>query len=188
MTGNRTSLTTDRPALFAPRSVALIRGTVLRIALGALIFSCTASAIAGDQQARTNTDSSNLSAGAKLRHWFQTGQASWYGMKFQGHKTATGEAFNMNAFTCAHRNLPLGSWLRVTNLRNRKSVIVRVNDRGPMIESRIVDLSYAAANAVGLHGTGKVGLEVVPPTDPQLVKDLLAQLSPAEIPQLIPHR
>ncbi len=66
----------------------------------------------------------------------------------------------MNGLTCAHRSAPLGSWLRVTNLRNQRSVLVRVNDRGPMVEGRVIDLSYAAARAVGLTGIGRVRLEV----------------------------
>ncbi len=100
------------------------------------------------------------SAVAALHRWFETGKASWYGLKFQGHATATGERYDMNDLTCAHRSAPLGSWLRVTNLRNQRSVLVRVNDRGPMVDDRIVDLSYAAARAVGLTGIGRVRLEV----------------------------
>ncbi len=109
-------------------------------------------------------------------HWFQIGQASWYGPHFQGKKTANGEAFDMNSLTCAHRSLPLGSWVRVTNLKNRKTVFVRVNDRGPVPENRVVDLSYAAARAVGLAGVGKVKLEAVRGGDPQMARDLVAQL------------
>ena len=100
------------------------------------------------------------SAVAALHRWFETGKASWYGLKFQGRATATGERYDMNDLTCAHRSAPLGSWLRVTNLRNQRSVLVRVNDRGPMVDDRIVDLSYAAARAVGLTGIGRVRLEV----------------------------
>ena len=94
--------------------------------------------------------------------WFQLGAASWYGKLFQGHPTASGESFNMYDLTCAHRSLPLGSLIRVTNLRNHKSVVVRVNDRGPLPDNRIVDLSYAAASSLGFQGVAKVGLELVP--------------------------
>jgi rare lipoprotein A len=94
--------------------------------------------------------------------WYQLGHASWYGHYFQGHPTASGESYNMYDLTCAHRSLPLGSLLRVTNLRNHKTVVVRVNDRGPVPDDRIVDLSYAAANLLGLHGVAKVGIEVLP--------------------------
>jgi rare lipoprotein A len=96
-------------------------------------------------------------------HWFQTGRASWYGKLFQGRTTASGEAFDMNEMTCAHRSLPLGSLIKVTNLRNHKSVIVRVNDRGPVPETRIVDLSYAAARFLGFgaRGIAPVRLELI---------------------------
>ena len=90
----------------------------------------------------------------KATRWTQTGKASWYGRGFQGHRTASGEAFDLNILTCAHRTLPIGSVVRVTNLTNRRSIVVRVNDRGPIGEGRIVDLSYAAARALGFHGRG----------------------------------
>ena len=95
-------------------------------------------------------------------HWFQLGHASWYGKLFQGQPTASGESYNMYDLTCAHRSLPLGSLVRVTNLHNRKSVVVRVNDRGPVADNRIVDLSYAAAISLGFQGVAKVRLELVP--------------------------
>jgi rare lipoprotein A len=82
----------------------------------------------------------------------------------------------MNGLTCAHRSLPLGSWIRVTNLKNRKSVFVRVNDRGPVPENRIVDLSYGAAQAVGISGLARVKLETLRPGDPEMAKQLIAQL------------
>ena len=96
-------------------------------------------------------------------HWYEIGRASWYGKLFQGHETASGENFDMNALTCAHRSLPLGSLIRVTNLRNHKSVVVRVNDRGPVPEDRVVDLSYAAAHFLGFseRGTARVRLDLV---------------------------
>jgi rare lipoprotein A len=99
----------------------------------------------------------------KKRHWYQIGRASWYGDDFQGQKTASGENFDENEMTCAHRSLPLGSLIRVTNLRNHKTVVVRVNDRGPMPESRVVDLSYAAARFLGFssRGTAPVRLDLV---------------------------
>jgi rare lipoprotein A len=111
----------------------------------------------------------------KTKHWYEIGKASWYGQHFQGKKTANGEAFDMNSLTCAHRNLPLGSWVRVTNLRNRKSIFVRVNDRGPLPGDRIIDLSYAAAQAVGIQGLGKVKLEVLHNGDSEMAQALLAQ-------------
>jgi rare lipoprotein A len=97
------------------------------------------------------------------QHWFQFGRASWYGHALQGLPTATGEAYDMNAMTCAHRTLPLGSLVRVTNLRNHRSLVLRVNDRGPMVETRVVDLSYAAAKRLGFsaRGTAKVRIDLV---------------------------
>jgi rare lipoprotein A len=97
-------------------------------------------------------------------------------LKFQGRKTATGEAFDMNSMTCAHPTLPMGTWLRVTNLKNRKTAFVRVNDRGPVLETRIVDLSFAAAQTLGLAGVGKVKLEAVRESDPDLAKALMARV------------
>jgi rare lipoprotein A len=82
----------------------------------------------------------------------------------------------MNTMTCAHPSLPMGTWLRVTNLKNRRITFVRVNDRGPVVDGRIVDLSYAAARAVGLAGIGKVKLEAVGESDPDLDRALVAQV------------
>src|SRR5205823_6298814 len=79
----------------------------------------------------------------------QTGKASWYGDPHHGRKTASGEVFDMYALTAAHRTLPLGSRVRVTNLANGRAVDVRINDRGPTLADRIIDLSYAAARALG---------------------------------------
>lgn len=91
----------------------------------------------------------------------QEGDASWYGPGFHGKRTASGEIFNMNALTAAHRTLPLPSLVRVTNLANQQSVIVRVNDRGPFHSNRIIDLSYAAAKRIGLLSVGRVAIEPV---------------------------
>lgn len=115
---------------------------------------------------------------AKHRHWLEEGIASWYGAKFQGRTTAGGELFDMNQMTCAHRSLPLGTWLRVTNLRNHRAAFVRVNDRGPILEDRIVDLSFAAAQTLGLDGVGlgQVRLEAVSLSDPDLAVAMVAQL------------
>jgi rare lipoprotein A len=112
----------------------------------------------------------------KARRWYQVGVASWYGSYFQGRKTADGERFDMNRMTCAHPTLPMGTWLRVTNLKNRQSTFVRVNDRGPVVEGRIIDLSAAAARVLGLSGVGKVRLEAVRPSDPELAMALVSQL------------
>ncbi len=91
------------------------------------------------------------------------GYASWYGQKFHGHLTSNGETYNMFAMTAAHKTLPLPSYVRVTNLDNNKQIIVRVNDRGPFHDNRVIDLSYAAAVQLDYKnkGTARVKLEVI---------------------------
>ena len=93
----------------------------------------------------------------------ETGIASWYGEKFHGHKTSNGEVFDMYLASAAHKSLPIPSFLRVTNLDNNRSLVVRVNDRGPFHGDRIIDLSYAAALKLGYadRGTARVQLEAI---------------------------
>jgi rare lipoprotein A len=86
----------------------------------------------------------------------QSGRASWYGPGFHGRRTASGETFNTNAMTAAHRTLPFGTRVRVVNKRTGKSVIVRINDRGPYAHGRVIDLSRASAQAIGISGVGSV--------------------------------
>jgi rare lipoprotein A len=88
----------------------------------------------------------------------QSGAASWYGPGFHGKRTANGETFNTNDLIAAHKTLPFGTQLRVTNERTGKSVVVRINDRGPYAHGRVIDLSKAAAQAVGIEGVGQVSL------------------------------
>src|ERR1700740_2564996 len=97
---------------------------------------------------------------------YQVGTASWYGQNFEGKPTASGEPYDMYDMTAAHLTLPMGSYVRVTNLRNGKAVIVRVNDRGPIVPGRIIDVSYGAAQALQMkaHGLQRVRLDLVPPT------------------------
>ncbi|MCC2615817.1 septal ring lytic transglycosylase RlpA family protein [Aestuariibacter halophilus] len=92
-----------------------------------------------------------------------TGEASWYGQKFHGHKTANGETYDMFKMSAAHKTLPLPSFVRVTNLENGRQAIVRVNDRGPFHSDRVIDLSYAAAMKLDIikTGTGKVKLDIM---------------------------
>ena len=85
---------------------------------------------------------------------FQQGKASWYGPRFHGRKTSSGEKFNQNALTAAHPSLPFGSKIEVTDVTSGKKVTVRINDRGPFIRGRILDLSYAAANELGIVRKG----------------------------------
>lgn len=103
----------------------------------------------------------NTVASNTVRKFSQTGMASWYGRQFHGRKTASGEMFDMNAMTAAHRSLPLNCYIRVTNKNNGKSVVVKVNDRGPFHGNRVLDLSYGAAKQLGITnaGTTKVSIE-----------------------------
>ena len=94
-------------------------------------------------------------------HRAETGKASWYGKAHQGKRTASGERFDMHALTAAHRTLPFGTIVRVTDLRSGKSVNVRINDRGPFHHDRIIDLSYEAARKLGFVGRGTTRVEVV---------------------------
>ena len=90
----------------------------------------------------------------------QTGRASWYGQAHHGRKTASGEIYDMTQLTAAHRTLPLGTRVRVTNVGNGRSVVVRINDRGPFIDGRIIDLSQAAAREIGAIGAGVVSVQL----------------------------
>ena len=93
----------------------------------------------------------------------ETGLASWYGEPYHGRATASGEIFDMNRWTAAHRTLALGTWVEVTNLTNAKHVQVRINDRGPFVEGRVIDLSRAAARDIGMErqGIARVHLQVI---------------------------
>ena len=93
----------------------------------------------------------------------QRGIASWYGTRFHGRRTSSGEPYDMYAMTAAHKRLPLSSYVRVTNLHNGRQAVVKVNDRGPFHEHRVIDLSYAAATKLGIlaEGTGLVEIEVI---------------------------
>jgi rare lipoprotein A len=90
----------------------------------------------------------------------QKGLASWYGSDFHGKLTSTGEIYNMHAMTAAHKTLPFGAYVRVINLNNGKSIVVRINDRGPFIKGRIIDLSYAAAKKLGLDISGVAPVKI----------------------------
>ncbi len=98
----------------------------------------------------------------------ETGVASWYGKKFHGERTSSGEEYDMYALTAAHRTLPLPTYARVTNLENDRSIVVRINDRGPFADNRIIDLSYAAAYRLGFvdEGTARVRVETLTPEEP----------------------
>lgn len=96
----------------------------------------------------------------EVSNFKQVGKASWYGAGFHGRKTSNGERFNMNALTAAHRSLPLPSYVRVTNLANNRSIIVRVNDRGPFHGNRVMDLSKGAAQQLGFLSAGSANIRI----------------------------
>jgi rare lipoprotein A len=98
--------------------------------------------------------------GPDVQNFHQTGRASWYGKLFHGRRTANGERFNMNALTAAHRTLPLGSYVRVTNPATNDSVVVRINDRGPYVRGRVIDLSYGAARILHLQHVGTARVQI----------------------------
>ena len=121
----------------------------------------------------------------------ERGIASWYGKKFHGKRTSSGEPYDMYAMTAAHKTLPLPSYVRVRNLQNNRSVVVRVNDRGPFLHNRLIDLSYVAAAKLGILGTGTgvVEIETVKPDEPatQVVKTYPLQIiAPAMAAEKIP--
>ena len=117
-------------------------------------IACTLLGIAGLMCSQAEAGSAGLRSKAAR----QSGIASWYGGKFHGRKTANGERFNTNAMTAAHKTLPFGTRVRVTNNRNGRSVVVRINDRGPFVRGRVIDLSRASAHALGLDGVAPVSL------------------------------
>jgi rare lipoprotein A len=115
----------------------------------------------------------------------ETGHASYYARRFHGRRTASGEAYDMRALTAAHRTLPLGSYVRVTTLSGRRSVVVRINDRGPFVKGRLIDLSLAAATMLGLRhaGSAMVRLERVSPDVARKEMASLAQAAADAVPQ-----
>ncbi len=126
-----------------------------------LLFAAVTVVVAPDASAQTVRPGGRRAA-LRVEH----GQASYYAARFNGRRTASGERYNHQALTVAHRTLPFGTVLRVTNERNGRTITVRVNDRGPHVRGRIVDLSGAAARALGVTGTAPVTLEVVAPNAP----------------------
>jgi rare lipoprotein A len=117
------------------------------------------------------------------RSYKERGKASWYGNKFHGRRTSNGEIYDMYAMTAAHKTLPIPSYVRVTNVANGKTAVVRVNDRGPFHSDRIIDLSYAAAQRLGIlgAGTGLVDVEIALPSDaapPPRAREALNKIEP----------
>jgi rare lipoprotein A len=122
-----------------------------------------------------------------VRRYRERGTASWYGRKFHGQKTSTGETYDMYKMTAAHPTLPLPSYARVTNVSSGKTVVVRVNDRGPFLHGRIIDLSYAAAHKLGIaqNGSGLVEVEAIIPSD-FVLAEVTPPLTPVTTAQTTP--
>ena len=95
------------------------------------------------------------------KDFVQVGKASWYGRKFHGKKTSSNEIYDMYAMSAAHKTLPFGTYVRVHNLDNDKEIVVRINDRGPFVQGRIIDLSYSAAKKIGMVGPGTAKVKIV---------------------------
>jgi len=110
----------------------------------------------------------------------ERGIASWYGTKFHGQRTSSGETYDMYAMTAAHKTLPLPTYARVTNLANGRRVVVKINDRGPFHDNRVIDLSYAAAARLGIltEGTGLVELRALDPQRPEPVRQIARSVGP----------
>ena len=115
---------------------------------------------------------------------YQIGTASWYGETFQGKPTASGEKYQMYQMTAAHLKLPMGSYVKVTNLRNGKAVVVRINDRGPVVPGRIIDLSYGAAQALQMKGRGlqRVRLDLISPASKPVYQTVAYNKPVAQLP------
>lgn len=151
-------------SVFLPEKLSQ-RGIILLILLGftvVLISRCSHSNNVRREISRTTLQREQLRkerAPARSLDSFQ-GTASFYGAKFHGRKTASGEIFDMNKLTAAHRTLPFGTICRVTNLLNKKSVIVRINDRGPFVPGRLLDLSRGAAQALDAIPQGIIRVKV----------------------------
>ena len=142
-------------------------------------LACTFGVPIGDRSAQTKTPSIPKTQKSKLGNpssyvvfgkryyvlasangFVQRGIASWYGTKFHGRKTSSGEIYDMHAMTAAHKTLPIPVYVRVDNLENGRSLVVKVNDRGPFVDGRIIDLSYAAAKKLGVDGPGTAKVEI----------------------------
>src|SRR5436190_5967828 len=138
------------------RAGVLLRGALALLVLASLLTACH-----------------SAERGRVRIGWTEKGEASWYGEPFHGQRTASGERYDMYQMTAAHRELPLGTVIEVRNVENDRRVQVRVNDRGPFVRGRILDLSYAAARELDMvrMGTAEIELRVIEMGDPLLAPD-----------------
>lgn len=154
------------PPVSDSAGVSISAPAAARPAVGMPAQPATSTAPLSDAALPAPTDGSELLAGEAPRE-FQQGKASWYGPRFNGRRTASGERYNMHELTAAHRTLPFGTVVRVRSLVNGKEVDVRITDRGPFSRGRVIDLSRAAAEAIGMLGLGvKDVLLLVPESTP----------------------
>ncbi len=136
-----------------------------------LVANVGAAPVPNHQQPQTKTSAIPMAQKSKTHKAskaelkpYQVGNASWYGKQFHGRTTASGEDYDMFELTAAHRKLPLGSFVKVTNLKNGKWIIVRINDRGPYVGNRIMDLSYSAARMLNFRdGVERVRIDLIQP-------------------------
>ena len=135
----------------------MTRAFVLSFSLGLVLLASSCVGPSGTARKEPGRPTPGLSIPTNV----QRGVASWYGSEFHGNPTASGEFYNMHDLTAAHKTLPLGAFAMVTNLENHRSVEVRINDRGPFLKGRIIDLSYAAARAIDMVEKGTARVEVV---------------------------
>lgn len=142
----------------------IVRGPVIAGICALALSACSATEQVGewteDATSWTKAQITPASAEAGPIQYNTVGTASWYGKKFHGRTTASGEKYNMHGMTAAHRSLPFGTKVRVTNLSNNRSVIVTINDRGPKLQSRVIDMSRRAAGQLGFRRKGKARVRV----------------------------
>lgn len=151
----RPTMRPPRPARF-PRLIPVALAAYLGLAIFGPDVSSTASPSAILGEPRPASFSGAATAATPLA----SGLASWYGERFHGRPTASGEPFDMHGLTAAHRTLPFGTPVEITNLHNGRTVVVRINDRGPSSHQRVIDLSYGAARELGMVGAGTARVEV----------------------------
>ena len=173
------------PALRTPilirKFYKLLSGSVITALIFGLLAGCTASqstksGVSANHSSKSGPKRSYSVRGTRYylvenaKGFVQEGLASWYGSKFHGRKTSNQEVYDMHAMTAAHKTLPFNTRVRVLNLENQREITVRINDRGPFIKGRIIDVSYAAAKKLLLtkNGIAKVRIKVVPTPQKQL--------------------
>lgn len=126
-----------------------------------LIFQACGIARVGTERSENPNFSNTSRSAAEAGRMLQSGTASWYGPNFHGKATANGEVFNMNDFTAAHRTLPFNTIVQVRNTGNNKVVTVRINDRGPYVDDRVIDLSRRAAREIDMENTGTASVQII---------------------------